>query len=137
VLLLLELPGFGSGKRNRQTLMNITIYHNPKCSKSRKTLELIESNGISPRIVDYLETPPDATTLLRIARLLDMPLADLLRRGEDEFRNAGDNVPLDDEQGLATWLQAHPKVLQRPIVVDESGNRAIIGRPPENVLDLL
>jgi len=117
--------------------MSITIYHNPRCSKSRQTLELLESQGISPRIVEYLAAPPDADTLLKIARLLDMPLADLLRRGEAEFREAGDAVPLDDERALALWLEAHPKVLQRPIVVDEEKQRAVVGRPPENVLNMV
>jgi arsenate reductase len=122
--------------KDRHT-MSITIYHNPRCSKSRKTLELLESQGISPRIVEYLVAPPDADTLLKIAGLLDMPLADLLRRGEAEFREAGDAVPLDDERALAQWLEEHPKVLQRPIVVDEEKQRAVVGRPPENVLDMV
>ena len=117
--------------------MRITIYHHPGCSKSRKTLELIESRGVTPEIVEYLATPPDASTLLRLARQLDMPLADLLRRGEPAFRDAGDAVPLDDQAALAEWLHANPQVLQRPIVVDEEHDRAVIGRPPENVLSLL
>ena len=117
--------------------MSIRIYHNPRCSKSRKTLELIESKGVSPNIVEYLAAPPDAETLLRVAGLLGGSLADLLRRGEDEFKNAGDSVPLDDEAALATWIHDNPKVLERPIVVDEEHDRAVVGRPPENVLDLL
>jgi len=116
--------------------MAITIYHNPRCSKSRKTLEILESRGISPSIVEYLDTPPDAETLRRLARLLGTPLADLLRRGEAAFRNAGDSVPLGNEQALADWLHENPGVLQRPIVVDEDANRAVVGRPPENVLTL-
>lgn len=117
--------------------MSITIYHNPRCSKSRKTLELIESRSVVPTIVDYLATPPDAKTLTRIAGLLEVPLAELLRRNEAEFREAGDSVPLDDEEALARWVHAHPRVLQRPIVVDEQNRRAVVGRPPENVLELL
>ena len=117
--------------------MSITIYHNPRCSKSRKTLEIIESQGISPTIVEYLATPPDADTLLRLARLLNVPLAELLRRGEAAFRDAGDEVPLDDDQALAAWLHENAIVLERPIVVDEDRGRAVIGRPPENVMDLL
>jgi len=117
--------------------MSITIYHNPRCSKSRKTLELIESRGIEPTIVHYLDSPPDAATLLRIANLLGLPLAELLRRNEPEFRDAGDSVPLNDESALAAWLQRNPKVLQRPIVVDEQRGQAVVGRPPENVLALL
>ena len=117
--------------------MTIKIYHNPRCSKSRKTLELLESNGVSPEIIEYLSSPPDADSLLRIARQLGMPLSELLRRGEAEFRAAGDSVPLEDEPALAEWIHANPKVLQRPIVVDDNSGRAIVGRPPENVLDLL
>lgn len=117
--------------------MHITIYHNPRCSKSRKTLELIESRGISPEIVEYLEAPPDPGTLVRIAKLVGKPLAELLRRGEAEFKEAGDAVPLDDEAALAAWIHANPRTLERPIVVDEQNDRAVVGRPPENVLDLL
>ena len=117
--------------------MSITIFHNPKCSKSRATLELIEAKGIAPNIVEYLQTPPDAGTLLRIAGLLGVPLSELVRRGEEEFRSAGDGVPMDNEAALADWIHRHPRVLQRPIVVDESNERAIVGRPPENVHDLI
>ena len=117
--------------------MTIKIYHNPRCSKSRKTLEIIQSLGISPDIVEYLSTPPDAETLLRISRQLGTPLAELLRRGESEFKEAGDTVPLEDDNALAQWIHENPRVLQRPIVVDEENGRATVGRPPENVLDLL
>ena len=117
--------------------MSLTIYHNPRCSKSRKTLDLIRSKGIEPSIVEYLKTPPDAATLGRLSSLLGMPLSDILRRKEEDFRNVGDSVPLDDADALAAWVSAHPKVLERPIVVDEDGGRAIMGRPPENVLELL
>jgi arsenate reductase len=117
--------------------MSINIYHNPRCSKSRKTLELIESGGISPNIIEYLSTPPSADSLLRISGQLGMPLADLLRRGEAEFRESVDTVPLEDETALAQWIHENPKVLQRPIVVNDTTGSAVIGRPPENVLDLL
>ncbi len=117
--------------------MSLTIYHNPRCSKSRATLELIQSKGIEPTIVEYLSTPPDAATLLRISGLLGMSLDELLRRGEEEFKTAGDSVPLDDPEKLAEWIHQHPKALQRPIVVDDDKSRAVVGRPPENVLDLL
>jgi len=107
------------------------------CSKSRKTLAILEEAGISPTIVEYLENPPEADTLRRIAALLEMSLADLLRRGEDDFRNAEDSVPLRDEAALAAWLHDNPRVLERPIVVNESLGRAVVGRPPENVLSIL
>jgi arsenate reductase len=117
--------------------MSITIYHNPRCSKSRKTLELLEQSGIIPTIVEYLNTPPDAETTLRHARLIGVRVADLLRRGEEEFKQANDLPDLDDDSALAKWLEAHPKVIERPIVVDEANDRAVVGRPPENVLELV
>lgn len=117
--------------------MNVTIYHNPRCSKSLKTLELIESHGLKPRIVEYLNEPPDPDTLLRLAEMLDVPLADLLRRTEADFADSPQAVPVDDNQALSKWLHDHPRVLQRPIVVDDDKSRAIVGRPPENVLELI
>ena len=117
--------------------MSITIYHNPRCSKSRKTLELLENAGITPTIVEYLKTPPTADTTLRNARLVGVNVADLLRRGEDEFKSASDLPDLDDDAALAAWLELHPRVIERPIVVDEANDRAVIGRPPENVLELV
>jgi arsenate reductase len=117
--------------------MTITIYHNPRCSKSRKTLELIEEAGVSPNIVKYLDSPPDAARILQLAAVLALPVAELLRRNEDDFRNADDLPPLDDHDALAAWVAKHPRVLQRPIVIDEAAGVAVIGRPPENVQALL
>ncbi len=117
--------------------MSITIYHNPRCSKSRKTLEIIIESGIEPTIVEYLATPPEAETTLHLASLLCVPVADLLRRGEAEFKDATDLPDLDDNVALAPWIVAHPKVLERPIVVNEQLDKAVIGRPPENVLEIL
>ncbi len=117
--------------------MTITIYHNPRCSKSRKTLELIRSADIEPKIVAYLDTPPSADRILILARMLEIPVNKLLRRGEAEFREAGDLPSLDDDQALADWLAQHPRVIERPVVVDEANGRAVMGRPPENVLELL
>ena len=117
--------------------MNVTIYHNPRCSKSRKTLELIESRGIRPRIVEYLEEPPDPDTLLRLSEMLNVPLEGLLRKNEADFAESREPVPVDDKQALSRWLHEHPRVLQRPIVVDDDSGRAVVGRPPEAVLDLI
>lgn len=117
--------------------MKITLYHNPNCSKSRKTLELLEENGIEPSIVTYLTEPPAAATILRLANLLSLKVAELLRKGEAEVSNAADLPSLDDDAALAGWIHKHPIALQRPIAVDEDGDRAVIGRPPENVLELL
>ena len=117
--------------------MNFTIYHNPGCSKSKKSLVLLESRGIAPKIVEYLQEPPDAETLQTLARLLDMPLKDMLRKAETEFVEAGDSIPLNDEALLADWVSQHPRVLQRPIVVNDDSGSAVIGRPPENIFEIL
>jgi arsenate reductase len=117
--------------------MALTIFHNPRCSKSRKTLQLIRDTGIEPRIILYLQEPPAAQEILDIADKLGLGVDELLRRGETEFRDAANVPDLDDAHALANWLAAHPIVLQRPIVIDEDNHKAIIGRPPENVLELL
>ena len=117
--------------------MPLTIYHNPRCSKSRKTLELIEGAGVSPEVVDYQATPPTAERLVELAAQIGIPVRELLRTGEAEFREANDLPDLDDNAALAAWLTRHPKVIERPIVVDDVSGRAVIGRPPENVTRLL
>lgn len=115
--------------------MAITIYHNPRCSKSRATLAILDEQGISPRIVNYLETPPSAAELQRLLELLGITARDLLRDGEAEYQALGlDNPTLTDDDLIAAMVQ-HPLLIQRPIVVD--GDRAVIGRPPERVRDLL
>jgi len=115
----------------------LTIYHNPNCSKSRKTLELLKESGVEPTIVDYLQQPPDTDRILRMARLLGIPVANLLRRGEDAFKNATDLPDLGDDAALAAWIERNPRMLERPIVVDDDNDRAVLGRPPENVLELV
>ncbi len=117
--------------------MSVTIYHNPRCSKSRKTLEIIADSGTEHDVVLYLDDTPDAATIVDIANRLGMAVQDILRRGESEFREATDLPPLDDDQALAEWLAAHPIVIERPIVVDAETGVAVIGRPPENVKPLL
>ena len=117
--------------------MALTIYHNPRCSKSRKTLEIIRDAGVEPHIVLYLEETPSADRIVAVAGKLDMKDSDLLRRGESEFKEAVDLPDLDDDAALAAWLEKHPKVLERPIVVDENSGSAVVGRPPENVAALL
>ena len=115
----------------------LTIYHNPACSKSRQTLEILRKNGNDPVVVPYLEQPPAAARILQLAGMLGCPVAALLRRGEELFRNATDLPALHDDAALAAWIERHPRVLERPIVVDDANRRAIIGRPPENVLQLI
>jgi arsenate reductase (glutaredoxin) len=116
--------------------MNLTVYHNPGCSKSRRTLEILREHGLEPRIVDYLEAPPDKDTILELARQLDAPVETLVRQNDDAYQQAAGSLARDDE-ALAGWLAEHPQALQRPVVVDEDRRTAVIGRPPENVLDLL
>ena len=117
--------------------MSLTIYHNPRCSKSRKTLEIIQDAGIEPTILLYLEDTPSGPEIVAIADNLGLPVADLLRRGESAFKEATDLPDLDDNIALAEWVQTHPIVLERPIVVDRDRGKAVIGRPPENVNELL
>ncbi len=115
--------------------MSVRIYHNPRCSKSRQTLELLRERGVEPEIVEYLNEPPDAPTLLDLAAQLGVSVRELLRTGESAYKDARGKVDAMDETGLANWLSRHPQVMQRPIVVSSSGVR--IGRPPEAVLELL
>ena len=117
--------------------MAFTIYHNPRCSKSRKTLEIIRNAGVEPDIVLYLEETPSAARIVDVAGRLGIPVADLLRRSESEFKEAADLPDLRDDRALAAWIEAHPKVLERPIVIDEDSGKAVIGRPPESVATLL
>ena len=117
--------------------MALTIYHNPRCSKSRKTLQIIRDAGIEPNIVLYLEETPSSKRIVDVAGQLGMRVADLLRRGESEFKQADDLPDLEDDHALAAWIEAHPKVLERPIVLDEDSGKAVVGRPPENVAALL
>lgn len=117
--------------------MRITIYHNPRCSKSRKTLEIIEKAGVSPAVVRYLEEPPGADRIQELAATIGVPVSGLLRRNEDEFRNAGDLPDLADDGALAAWLARHPRVIERPIVIDDDAGAAVVGRPPENVREIL
>lgn len=114
---------------------DITIYHNPRCSKSRKTLELIREHGIEPRIVEYLQDMPDKAALLELAETLSVGVADIVRPGDAD--TDGGRPPEGNDAALADWLHRHPRRLQRPIVVNEKRREAAIGRPPENVLNLL
>ena len=116
-------------------MTDLTLYHNPRCSKSRGALELLEARGLAPSVVRYLETPPDAATLKALLGKLGIGARQLLRSGEDEYKSLGlDNPALTDEQ-LITAMAEHPKLIERPILV--AGDKAVIGRPPEKVLEIL
>lgn len=113
----------------------VTLLHNPKCSKSRQTLALLEQAGCDIEVIDYLKNPPSINTLKKIIQLLKISARDIMRQAEEEYitYDLGDSR-LTEEQ-LLTALQQHPRILQRPIVFTE--NRAIIGRPPEHALEIL
>lgn len=113
----------------------VTIYHNPRCSKSRQTLALIEERGITPDVVLYLDNPPSATALKGLLQQLGISPRELLRKGEDAYKELQlSDTSLSDKQLIEAMVK-HPKLIERPIVVN--GDRAVLGRPPENVLELL
>jgi arsenate reductase len=115
--------------------MPVTIYHNPRCSKSRQTLQLIQKRGLEPEIVEYLECPPSVGELDGILEMLKLEPRELMRTAEPEYKNAGlDDMSLSRRE-LLKRMAANPRVIERPIVVVDG--RAVIGRPPENVLKLL
>ena len=113
----------------------VTIYHNPRCSKSRETLNLIHQQGVEPQVVEYLQHPPSAQELDRLLKLLGLEPRELMRRKEDLYKERGLDDPGLDREALIQAMVAHPRLIERPIVVTASG--AALGRPPENVLTLL
>lgn len=116
-------------------MSSIKIYHNPRCSKSRKTLEIIESKGFEPEIIKYLERPPSVSEIKAVLNLLDMNPRDLMRKNEADYKdNQFNNDALSDEQ-LIEMMHKFPKVIERPIVLNKG--KAVIGRPPESVLDII
>ncbi len=115
--------------------MSVEIFHNPRCSKSRQTLQLLQEQGIEPEVVEYLQTPPDRKTLERVLKMLNMEPRDLMRKKEAEYKENGLDEPGLTRDQLIDAMIAHPKLIERPIVIKDS--KAVIGRPPEKVLDLL
>ncbi len=117
------------------TMSSVTIYHNPRCSKSRQTLQLLEDNGVSPEVVLYLETPPSAEDINSLLGKLGISARELLRKGEDAYKenNLKDTALSDAE--LVAAMASFPKLIERPIVV--KGAKAVLGRPPENALALV
>ena len=114
----------------------VKIYHNPRCSKSRDTLCLLQANGIEPEVVLYLETPPDAATLRQLLKMLGMTSArDLMRQKEDLYKSLDLANPQLSEDALIQAMVDNPKLIERPIVV--SHGEARIGRPPEQVLEIV
>ena len=110
------------------------IYHNPRCTKSRQTLELIRTAGIEPEIIEYLNDVPSEAELKELIALLGIKPYDLLRRGEADFKDHFKGKDLSDDEWIAAMVK-YPKLIERPIVVKQK--KAVLGRPPENVKTLL
>ena len=111
------------------------LYHNPRCSKSRGALDLLRERGIEPRIVAYLDQAPSAAELRELVRLLGTGARSLVRDGEPEYRELGLADPSLDDDALIAAMAAHPRLIERPVFIH--AGRAVIGRPPERVLELL
>jgi len=115
--------------------MSVKIYHNPRCSKSRQTLQLLEEQGVQAEVIEYLKTPPTADELDNILTLLDMQPRELMRKGEAEYKETGMDNPELDRPALIAGMVSTPKLIERPIVL--ANGKAAIGRPPESVLAIL
>lgn len=115
--------------------MEITIYHNPRCSKSRATLALLEEKGHTPSVVEYLTTPPDRDRLIAILGMLELQPRQLLRRSEQEYRDLDLDDPDKTDDQIIDAMIRHPRLMERPIVVCNGNAR--IGRPPESVLEIV
>jgi len=115
--------------------MAVKIYHNPRCSKSRQTLQLLRDRNIDPTIVAYLDAPPTVKELQDVLKKLGMRPDEIMRTGEQPYKDAKDQVAAMSDAEKLQWLTDNPRVMQRPIVI--SGGEARIGRPPESVLEIL
>ena len=115
--------------------MSVTIYHNPKCSKSRQTLALLGEHGITPTIIEYLQTPPTAEKLKRILTQLGFAPRDLMRKKEAVYAECELDNPSLSDGDLIDFMVKHPILIERPIVL--ANGKAAIGRPPEQVLEIL
>ena len=115
--------------------MDVTIYHNPRCSKSRQTMALLEARGIAPKVIEYLNAPPDAPTLKAILEKLGIGARDLMRKKEAPYKELGLDDPSLTEDALIRAMVENPILIERPVVL--AGDRARLGRPPEQVLDIL
>jgi arsenate reductase len=115
--------------------MSVTIYHNPRCSKSRQTLALLEDKGVTPDVVLYLDNPPDAAALGKLLKMLGMEPRDLMRKGEEPYKSLNLADPAKSRDELIAAMVTNPILIERPIVV--SNGKAALGRPPEQVLQIL
>ncbi len=115
-------------------VLNMKIYHNNRCSKSRQTLELLNQNNQEVEVVEYLKTPLTAKEIRDLLNLLGISAFELVRKGEEVYKKEFKGKDLSEEEWIAA-MESHPKLIERPIVV--KGDKAVIGRPPERVLDLI
>ncbi len=115
--------------------MTTILYHNPRCSKSRQTLELLHEHGVKPVIIEYLKSPPTREQLKETLRLLGIGPRELLRRSEEEYRKYQLDDPALDDETIIEAMLAHPILIERPIIIHDG--KALIGRPPERVLEVL
>lgn len=115
--------------------MDVTIYHNPRCTKSRQTLALLEAKGLKPKIVEYLKTPPSAAELDRILKLLGREPREVMRRQEEPYKALGLDDPKRTRKDLVTAMVENPILIERPVVL--ANGKARLGRPPESVLEIL
>jgi arsenate reductase len=115
--------------------MSVTIYHNPRCGKSRQTLQLLQAQGIEPEIIEYLKNPPSAEELEDILQKLGMEPRELMRKKEPDYKTNSLNDASLDRQALIKAMATHPILIERPIVL--SNGKAALGRPPESVLEIL
>ena len=116
-------------------MREFTIYHNPRCSKSRQTLQILRDRGIEPSIVEYLKTPLQKDELKKISTSLGLRPKEFVRKNESDFRDRGLASDLEDDDKMIEAMAAYPKIIERPIVVLK--DKAVIGRPPDNVLKLI
>lgn len=114
--------------------MSVTIYHNPRCSKSRQTLQLLRDNGVEPEIIDYLNESPTASTLAAILKKLGLSARDLMRKKEAIYKDL-QLAAVESEEKLITAMTENPILIERPIVL--ANGKAALGRPPESVLEIL
>ena len=115
--------------------MNNIIYHNPNWSKSRKSVEILKDKGIDFEIIHYIKSPPSINELKSICKKLNLKASQIIRRGERDFKENNLSKVLDDETALLNKMIQFPKIIERPIII--IGEKAVIGRPPENILDIL
>jgi len=115
--------------------MSVTIYHNPKCSKSRQTLELLSAKGITPTIIEYIKNPPTVEKLKEILFQLRIAPRDLMRKKEDIYKELELGILSLSDKDLIDLMIEHPILIERPIVI--ANGKAVLGRPPEQVLDIL